>query len=305
MTAFLFALTALHPFNDPGRTGFDLRGSSVPPSLIMPGGPGKDGIPAFINPEFLTREEADSFLEDSNRVIALQIGSVAKAYPIRILNWHEIVNDYFGNLPVTITYCPLCGTGVAFDSRLDGKVYNFGVSGLLYNNDLIFYDYETESLWLQIEMKAITGKHKGKKLKPIPILHTTWGNWKRKHPETVVLAPDIGMKQNYAFNPYREYQASEGLMFPVGKRDARYHPKEMVMGIKINGEAKAFPFSELKKSPESFGSGVGGTPVIVNFDEDTSTASITGMDGKPLNTIVGFWFAWYAFNSDTLVYTAE
>lgn len=126
-------------------TSFDLTKHSVPLDQIVDGGPGKDGIPALLAPRFVSAEEA-TFLQDADRVLGLTQGAEAKAYPIKILNWHEIVNDVVGGKPVVVTYCPLCGTGIAFDANVRGSRHTFGVSGLLYQSDLLMYDHQTESL---------------------------------------------------------------------------------------------------------------------------------------------------------------
>ena len=132
------------------------------------------------------------WLEHGDRVLALEANGVAKAYPIRILNWHEVVNDEIGGEPVLVSFCPLCGTGMAFDARLDGRRLIFGVSGLLYNSDVLMYDLETESLWTQIGSRALTGPRQGKKLRQIPLLHTTWERWREEHPDGLVLSRETG-----------------------------------------------------------------------------------------------------------------
>jgi hypothetical protein len=271
----------------------------------MSGGPPKDGIPAILEPKFVSAKEADNFLSEDDIILGMSIKGIARAYPIKILNWHEIVNDKFKEKHVFVTYCPLCGTGMAFDSMVDGKRYSFGVSGLLFNSDVLFYDHQTESLWSQIIMGGVTGKMSGKALTPLPVLHTTWKNWKKKHPGTVSLSLDTGYRRDYANNPYGSYDKQDFIMFPVSVKDKRYHSKERVIGIKINGEAKVYPFSELKKSKAPFPDSIGGKKVTVHFEADSSTAYITDEQGEQLSSIVGFWFAWYAFNPNAEVYTAK
>ena len=140
--------------------GFDISNSSIPTNEILHGGPPRDGIPAISNPKHVSADQA-SFLRDSDRVIGIEINGEARAYSIGILNWHEIVNDRIGNQSVAITYCPLCGTGVAFDATIDGEVTEFGVSGLLYNSDVLLYDRNSESLWSQIKRQALAGDRVG------------------------------------------------------------------------------------------------------------------------------------------------
>lgn len=133
------------------KNGFDLTGSLIPAEQILAGGPHLDGIPAIDQPNFVNAHAAD-FLENDDRVLGLDYKGVKRAYQIRILNWnwHEIVNDQVGREAITITYCPLCGTGLVYSGNMGGKAHQFGVSGLLYNSDVLLYDRSTGSLWLQI-----------------------------------------------------------------------------------------------------------------------------------------------------------
>ncbi len=284
---------------------FDLSNALIPVERIMSGGPGKDGIPAIKNPDFTTAGKAGDFLKDSDRVMGVFINGDARAYPVKILNWHEIVIDKVGGQPVMVTFCPLCGTGMTFDRRIKGKEYTFGVSGLLYESDMLFYDHQTSSLWSQIEGKAVTGKMSGSELELLPSLNTTWGYWKKKHPDTKVLTTNTGHSRNYSVDPYENYNKSPTLMFPVVNTDRRYNLKDMVIGVKVNGEAKAYFFSDLEKEKSPLKDSVGGKSVLVHFDKETSTAFINDKSGARLPAVIGFWFAWYAFNSDTKVYGAD
>ncbi len=282
--------------------GFDLKNSLVPKHKIMSGGPPKDGIPAILKPKFATVENAGSFLKETDRVLAFTLDGVSRAYPVKILNWHELVNDHVNGRPVIITFCPLCGTGMMFDRSIDGREYTFGVSGLLYESDMLLYDHQTGSLWSQIAGKAVTGKMSGTKLKLLPVVNTTWGRWKRERPDTVALTPDTGYKRDYDTDPFDRYNATDRLMFPVTEKNQRFDNKETVIGIRRNGDAMAYLFSRLKKAETPVKDTVGGVSILVHFDEDSSTAYITDTDGAQLPATVGFWFAWYAFNPDTRVW---
>ena len=292
-------------FSGGKSSALDFSNPKIPVEQILSGGPPKDGIPAILEPKFVSAKEADNFLNEKDIILGMSLEGIARAYPIKILNWHEIVNDKFKGRHVFVTYCPLCGTGMAFDSMVDGKRYSFGVSGLLFNSDVLFYDHQTESLWSQIIMGAVTGKMSGKGLTPLPVLHTTWKNWKKKHPDTVALSLDTGYRRDYANNPYGRYDKQDFIMFPVSVRDKRYHSKERVIGIKINGKAKVYPYSELQKSKAPFPDSIGGKKVNVHFETDSSTAYITDENGELLSSVAGFWFAWYAFNPNAEVYTAK
>jgi len=286
------------------HNGFDLKGSLVPVEKIHLGGPARDGIPAIDRPKFASARDAD-FLEPDDRVLGLARGGVAKAYPIAIMNWHEIVNDRLGGERVAVTYCPLCGTGVAFAAQSKGRDLRFGVSGLLYNSDVLLYDRETESLWSQIRKQAITGPMKGEKLTALPLTHSTWRAWKQAHPETRVLSTDTGFRRDYGRDPYAGYAGASELYFPVQARSARYHPKERVLGLEINGRFKAYPFAELSRTGQvELKDRFAGRQIRVRFDAANESAQAFDADGKQLPAIVGFWFAWFAFHPQTEVFTA-
>ena len=286
--------------------GFDLSNSILPPDQILQGGPPRDGIPALSNPKLIKPENA-SYLEPGDRVIGILLQGQARAYPIAILNWHEIVNDEINNQRFAITYCPLCGTAVAFDATVDGKPTDFGVSGLLYNSDVLLYDRETESLWSQIMSQAISGPRVGTMLTAIPVSHTTWHDWLTDHPETLVMSDDTGYFRDYQRDPYAGYEESRYIYFAVNNEAPdSYHPKEVVVGLGIDGVYKAYPFIELEKQGKArFSDTVNGK--TFNFDWDSANRSVTITDdaGNAVAGIQGFWFAWFAFHPDTLVYKAE
>ena len=171
----------------------------------------------------------------------------AKAYPIKIMNWHEIVNDTLEGNPIVVTYCPLCGTGIGFKGMVRGEIATFGVSGLLYQSDLLMYDHQSESLWSQIAMESVAGPLTGEKLEPVFLEHTTWGEWRQTHPQTLVLSNKTGHRREYDRDPYLGYAQRAELMFPASDVDPRYHAKEWILGIEIKGTFKAYPFSELRK----------------------------------------------------------
>lgn len=286
------------------KNGFDLSRHSIPPEEIISGGPPRDGIPAIMNPKFVSARHA-SFLGPEDRVLGIFWGKEAKAYPILILNWHEIVNDTIDGSLILITYCPLCGTGMAFDPVTNGKKLTFGVSGLLYNSALLLYDHQTESLWSQIRREAVTGRMIGTRLSPFFVSHTTWGEWRREHPETLVLSKETGFLRDYNRDPYSGYEKSPLIMFSVVNRDGRFHPKEWVLGIELEGVAKAYPFSELRKKAGPLHDLIAGREITIRFNEKGTNAEAWDEKGRPLpSQVSAFWFAWYAFHPDTLVYTA-
>ncbi len=305
--AVFFSIVAYHySVSASPKNGFDVSNAIIPTDEILAGGPPKDGIPALSDPELIDAEAA-SYLKPDDRIIGVTLGGVSRAYPIAILNWHEIVNDTIKNQRFAVTYCPLCGTGVAFYSDIAGKTTDFGVSGLLYNSDVLLYDRETESLWSQIMGQAIAGAHVGKKLKAFPISHTTWRDWVKQHPDTQVLSTNTGYSRDYGRNPYRGYDQSRQLYFSVNQRiPDTYHPKEQVIGVEIDGVYKAYPFVELQKHNQSqFVDSINGVSITIEWDSENQSVEMSDNNGKRIAVIQGFWFAWFAFHPDTLVFQAS
>jgi Protein of unknown function (DUF3179) len=169
------------------HNGFDVSAASIDARRIDGGGPGRDGIPALTDPAAVPAGEAD-FLRDDDIVIGLSVADQARAYPLKILNWHEVVNDRLGGQAVAVTYCPLCGTGIAFAATLNGERLDFGVWGLLYQDNLLLYDRATKSLWSQFMGQAVSGARLGARLTSVPIEHASWRAWRTRHPQTSVLA---------------------------------------------------------------------------------------------------------------------
>lgn len=280
--------------------------SKIDQDKILSGGPRKDGIPSIDKPKFWTADRASSFLKDNDVVLGLELFDESRAYPLRILNWHEIVNDTVGAQPVLITYCPLCYTGIAFKREVDGKPVEFGVSGKLYNNNLLMYNrpnsgIREENLWSQLLGEAVVGPLTGKKLEPITLDTVTWGDWKKKHPNTKVLSTDTGHSRDYERNPYGNYESERDIIFPVTKRDDRLHPKAKIYGIELNGKFKAYPQDALKK----------GTSLTDSFSQETIKISVNDIgqirlmkeNGQPLPWTISFWFSWVAFHPDTELYS--
>ena len=245
-------------------------------------------VPAILTPRFVPTGEA-TFLQDADRVLGLTLGAEAKAYPIKILNWHEIVNDTVGGTAVVVTYCPLCGTGIAFEATLQGDRHTFGVSGLLYQSDLLMYDHQTESLWSQISMHAVAGPLTGQRLTPIFLEHTTWAAWRTAHPTTLVLSTKTGSFRNYDRDPYTGYAENRELFFDTAHFDPSYHPKEWVVGIELNGVAKAYPFAEIKKIGSPISDQLGRQAITIHFNPQTRSASVTDADGRPLPSMMAYW----------------
>ena len=310
----------------------------IPLDKIKGGGPPKDGIPSIDNPVFATVSDSQ-FMSDSDTVIGLDINGQAKAYPLFILVWHEIVNDNVGGSPVSVTYCPLCYTNQVFERVIDGQEVEFGTSGKLYNSNLLMYDRLTESYWSQALGIAVKGELTGYQLDLVPFDVITWGDWKELHPDTLVLTTNTGHLRSYATDPYGNYYTEPRIMFPVEYSDDRMHSKEIIIGFSIDDIYKAYKQNDIE-SQIVINDSVGDTSIMLvslysensrAFDRvvdgeildfgysngkliDTQTNSewnydglaISGQyEGKQLERLPiepGFWFEWVAFHPQTLVY---
>jgi len=311
---------------------------NIPLDKIKGGGPPKDGIPSIDNPVFANVPDSQ-FMSDSDTVIGLEINGETKAYPIFILVWHEIINDKVGGIPVAVTYCPLCYTNQVFERLIDGQEVEFGTSGKLYNSNLLMYDRLTESYWSQALGIAVKGELTGYELNLIPFDVITWGDWKKLHPDTVVLTTDTGYIRSYATDPYGNYYTEPRIMFPVEHSDDRMHPKEIIIGFNQDHIYKAYKQNDIELNI-IINDSIGETPVmlislysensrafertinelVLNFEYvdgkilDLQTNSEWNYDGlsisgeyqgvqlKRMPIEPGFWFEWFAFHPQTLVY---
>ena len=220
----------------------------IPEDDIRDGGPGRNGIPALFTPFLITADEA-SYLQDDDLVLGLKIGEEIRAYPHLILDWHEIINDRIGDQHLVITYCPLTGTGTAWDRTLNGELTNFVISGLLYNSNMIAYNRQTDSNWSQMLLKCVNGERIGEKIETFQLIETTWKTWKELWPETKVISRATGYNQSYDSYPYGNYRTNNNtLLFPVSIEDNRLPWKERVLGVVHGGSAKAFRFESLPEA---------------------------------------------------------
>ncbi|GAB1233566.1 DUF3179 domain-containing protein [Ferrigenium sp. UT4] len=283
--------------------GFEVQNALIPLTAIEGGGPPRDGIPTLDHPRFTEAKNTD-WLKANDRVLGIYRNGIARAYPVAILNWHEIVNDVIGDEPVTVTYCPLCGSGVAFKSEVDGRRLRFAVSGLLYNSDVLIYDRETESLWSQILGQAVTGKFKGTRLQRIVLTHTHWQDWKKRFPDSSVLSRATGFQRDYSRNPYQGYAESRNIWFSVSHQDERLPPKAWVAGVEHEGHFRAYPFDELAKTPGMVHEQLGSAEIVVHYDPDNRSVRVTDATGTEIPVIAAYWFAWYAFHPDTEIFRA-
>lgn len=248
---------------------------SIPLAEVLDGGPGIDGIPALVNPELIEISKTPSnFLKDSDLVIGFKNGTNVVAYPHTILDWHEIINDNVGDVSVAITYCPLTGTGIGWSRIVNGVETTFGVSGLLYNSNLIPFDRATKSNWSQILNKSVNGSLIDQKADLIMLFETNWGTWKKLYPNSKVVTQNTGFSRSYGTSPYGDYSTNNDiLLFPVSRNDNRLPSKERVHAIiSDNGNAKSYRFISFESKniiKDSFEGGnyliVGNSDFIVSF----------------------------------------
>jgi len=295
------------------RTTSDGTKYLVNPSEIRSGGPPKGGIgvdrgiPALAlnNIKFVTVEEADEWIQDNELVLALVYKGVERVYPLQILVWHEMVNDIIAGDPILITYCPLCGSGIAYERKitLNGERIEtrFGTSGKLFNSNLIMYDEETDTYWQQIDGKAIVGTLVGQELVEISVDTVTWRDWKPTHPNSQVLSQKTGMRRSYGTDPYGSYYEDSFLIFPVNNEDNRIHPKTPVLGIKVNNQYKAYKRDDLATG-EVINDVVAGVNIEVKKLEDSRVVITNKDNNQEIVKEEDFWFAWYAFHPETELY---
>jgi len=244
----------------------------------------RDAIPPLDHPAYESAEEADRWLDDGDVVLGYAAGGEAWAYPVRILNFHEIVNDVLAGEPVLVSYCPLCASGVVFDRRVEGRVLRFGNTSALYEADMVMVDDETDSYWWQVAGEAIVGPLTGTRLRILPATTTPWERWRALHPHTRVLSRKTGHDRNYDRNPFIGYARQldrERFPFPVSEaaRDGRLPAGTRVVSVKIGDEVRAYPADG---EPRAYDDTLGETPVVVFTAEGGGTAFEARADGRRL-----------------------
>jgi len=312
----------------------------VPLDKIKGGGPPKDGIPSIDDPKFVSAIDETS-VSDEDFVIGVNINGESKAYPLSIMVWHEIVNDYVGGVPVSVTYCPLCFTNQVFERIIDNQVVEFGTSGKLYNSNLVMYDRLTDSQWSQALGIAIVGEMTGYELQRVPFDVIEWKDWKSIHPDTLVLTTDTGYIRAYGVDPYGDYYTTPGILFPVENRDDRLHPKEIIIGLENDGIYKAYVQADIE-STTIINDKINGQAILLTsqftgnarvfdrvigdkilefkfvdeklIDVETNSEwnyeglSVAGeLEGTQLTRLPsdpGFWFEWIAFHPSSELYVS-
>ncbi len=272
MKNYLLIVTAVFLLAGCGSDGVDepsVDGGEwlINAAQVFDGGPGKDGIPSVDSPNFSSVADVD-FLVANDLVVGVVHNGVARAYPHPILDWHEIVNDDIGDLSVAVTYCPLTGTAIGWDRNLGSTNTTFGVSGKLFNTNLIPFDRDTDSYWTQIGLECVTGNRIGEKVTTIPVLETTWQTWRTAYPDSEVLNTDTGFSRNYQSFPYGDYRTNDNnIIFPVTNLDSRIPAKERVLATIDGTTAKAYSI-ELFEDNRVIEDNFGGQDIMVIGSRD-------------------------------------
>lgn len=295
----------------------------------LSGGPPKDGIPSIDKPRFESADRADRWLDDNDRIIGIHRNGQTRAYPQKLLVWHEIVNDTLGDEGIAVTYCPLTGTALAFERGQD----ELGVSGRLVNSNLIMYNRSTDTYWPQILAAGIHGPQKGEGLKEVRVIWTDWASWRERHGDTKVLSRRTGYARNYRRDPYggygpkSGYYAGGGTLFPVFASSDRFAQKKEIFGFRTADLAVAVVPEVLAAAGQLRFSGKrhdfliihdpgldtgwvfraesGRLPTAENLNDIEFSRSgpvspaLAGLDS--VNAFEAMWFAWYAFYPDTVV----
>ncbi len=312
----------------------------VPKDEVLNGGPGKDGIPSIDNPQFDQAKDVSSFFDDE-LVVGIEYNGELHGYPIPILDWHEIVNDKIDDLAIAIMYCPLTGTAIGWERQIGSRVFTFGVSGLLYNSNLMPYDRRTNSTWSQQRMECVNGSRIGDVPKTFILIETTLATWKKSFPDSKIMNGNTGFDRRYSIYPYGSYRTNDQLLFPVAITDARLHPKERVLSVLINQSARAYRFNEQGSGTEVIHDVIEDIDIVVvrSADDNYNTAflnpdrlnfqglsdklpaimidskknlyDLTGkiIEGpdkgaslsKPVS-MIGFWFSWPSFYPGIEIY---
>lgn len=291
---------------DFSRTAIDL-------AEIRSGGPPKDGIPAIDDPAFLPVAEVTE-LEAAEPVVGMVVNGDWKAYPLRILTWHEIVNDEIGGVPVSVTFCPLCNAVLAFDRRVDGRVLDFGTTGRLRHSDLLMYDRQTESWWQQFTGEAVIGAMMGTVLDILPVRLESFAEFSARAPENArVLVPRNRAFRDYGRNPYVGYDSAPAPFLYQGETPEGIRPLERV--VSLDGKAEAWSLALLRREKEivapdgtvlRWRPGQASALDTQRIAEGRDVGTVTAIkDGKDVPYFVDFAFAFHAFRPDAPIHQGE
>lgn len=310
------------PLRGDGRNvetyGFPLEPCLVDRDLVVAGGLRKDALPALVDPAVISAAEAagsgayDRYLVGDDRVIGVLVGDDARAYPLMIMKVHEIANDVLAGIPIAVTYNPLCDSAIVFDRTVAGEVVEFGVSGLLYNSNLLMFDRRpdpaAESLWSQLQARAVIGPAAGQALATINAELTTWADWRHGHPGTTVLRRDPKLKRRYKETRYESYFQSSAIMFPVrpAPPPPPPDPKQRIVAVTAGDARGVFPLDAIARRVGPDGiwrTTLGKARLEFHYRPGGDTVTVEGEPGgPPVTAFYAMWFAWHAMHpGDPLV----
>ncbi len=263
--------------------------TSIPLDLVLDGGPGKDGIPAITNPKFISVVEAKKWLRGDADGIVVTVGKTTRFYPYNIIVWHEIVNDVIEKKSLVVTFCPLCGSAIVFDATVDARAEQFGVSGKLYESNLLMYDKTTESLWSQIIGEAVVGDRTGQKLAVYPSQVMSFKQVMEKYPNMEVLSKETGYSRSYNVSPYGDYDTNDKIYFPISINDTRLPAKEIMYIVNIDDYSVAFKRSALSES-ETATVEVGDKKITAQIID--GEIEVKNNVGEIIPGYTAMWFSW-------------
>ncbi len=280
----------------------------LPLNEIRNGGVPKDGIPALVEPEFLTVAEA-TFMEPTDRLAGVVVEGQARAYPLKILDRHEVVNDKIGNTSIAVTYCPLCDSLAVYNREGSGGTLELGVSGFLYNSNVLLYDRSgssgTDGLWSQMMSQGVAGPRANEQFLVMPVEMTTWEDWTQRYPNTQVLSDETGHQRNYSQRAYASYFADDmALMFDVNNVDNRLPYKVPLLGVWVGDKRRAYPVTAFQHltEPLEIEQELDGKKFTLVYHPQAKSLRVAKSD-QGVRWMYSFWFAWYAFYPDTELYS--
>jgi len=271
---------------------------------ILSGGPEENDISPLTNPQFISIEAGNTILSDTDLGVSFEYGGVKRFYPLRILGWHQVVNDTLADLHICVTYSPLTNSAAIFRSYVDGQQTFFTNSGKLWDSNIVLIDNKTRSEWSQIKAEAIVGPQSGEILEMLPTSMTTFGQWKTEHLDGEILENPKDSLYDYTRDPNQAYYESDVLYFPTLKEDTRLSAKATILGVKIGDSAKAYPIEAIEEK-DSISDSINGTKITISHASDgvihVATSSNNETTEFPAMQI--YWFAWVGAYPDTLLYT--
>ena len=270
-------------------------------SSIISAGIQRDGIPTIVKPRFESVSSADQYLHNEGYGILIRDQSNARFYPFQILVWHESVNDVFDGKPVLIHYCPLCFSGRVFERTINGEILEFGTSEYIQENNVLLYDNISNSLWNTSLEKSVDGPKKETMLKKIPSVVVQWDDFKKNFSNGQVLSRNTGFVRDYTHVPYGDYRTNNTIYFPLSLPDGRIKAKEMVLGVLVDSQFKAYKQTDIERA-KKITDFIGQTSITIEWNEDLNIPVSTSQNVKTIQT---FWFDWVNSHPQTSVYQPE